>query len=85
MNPSGTCKVSDAAALETLCFGFGPLGLKRQFAALVVAQDALGSVSASWTSETLFDSSDAALEHAHLNVFRLIRSSVKTSPKPERL
>ena len=63
-------EVLDVAAsnqTDPLCLSFGPLrspGSKPVFAALVAVQDASGRLLASWTSEPVFGSSEAAVEHA---------------------
>ena len=53
---------------DLICLSFGPLSSamsnKVVYAALVAAQDASGELLATWTSEPMFDSSEAAVEHA---------------------
>jgi hypothetical protein len=53
---------------DPLYLSFGPLegpGPRPAFAALVAALDGSGALLATWTSEPVFGSSEAAVEHAY--------------------
>ena len=51
---------------EPVCVSFGPMetGSQPAFAALIAAYSASGEIEAAWLSEPMFESPEAAIEHA---------------------
>jgi hypothetical protein len=56
--------IAGSNGTEPFCTSFGPIGAKALFAALVTAHNASGSLEGAWMSDAMFQTPEAAQDHA---------------------